>query len=270
MGLKRTVEQDLPTLLRVAAGGLVTAELITRVRADLQTRLAEFGIEAEAAGREAERIADRVASVLIEDPRQDADAAIVRAARQAAREAHAADVRRVLVRELLRLGLQAADADDLAQEKVLRIVGHLVDGGVAPGSQTAYVRSAGRKAAIDLFRRHERSQRLRRRSVFETADAPRAFTPETSAHDAEIRRLLDEILTDEDMPASYRGVLRDYYVRGRSTESLAAEDLERSPVDKRGHPRTLPDGRSAVTRRLSYARAWVLKRWRDRFRDTLM
>jgi len=183
----------------------------------------------------------------------------------------AEEIRRLLIDQLRREGLQPADCDDVAQQKCAKLVGKLIEGKAAPGSEVAYITKTAKRGACDAHRRRQR----RSRETELPGDAPssdensntvpeglRVIPPqlddrrERAKQFAEaVQRLLDE---DSTMPARYRAVLSKAHGHPpMSIEELAREELRANPRTRDGRTRTAKQARDTIDQHLSRARAWL-------------
>lgn len=118
-----------------------------------------------------------------------------------------------------RLGLQAADADDVAQDTMLRLW-ELRDRQAHFGKVNALVRTIARNLSIDVFRRQSRTS-LALMSDWAEADEPAdvAASPEEQFIGAEQARELAALLAA--LPPTEHTLLRMRQVDGRSRTEMA-------------------------------------------------
>ena len=187
---------------------------------------------------------------------------------KAAENALAAAVWEILVRALRFHGLSHEDAEDRAQDKVVGVCDHLKAGDVEPGKEEAYVWQAGKRASLDVYRRRaresEKEQKLRSAQTTGTSGGAigDAGAQPDQPSDQETAQVVAVISSHQDeMPKTYRYVLYERYVKRRSIDDLAKEELRQNPTGKApGKERTLKQARYVVDQRLKRARFWIKQR----------
>lgn len=177
----------------------------------------------------------------------------------------AAAVRVALLGELRRARIVGDDADDAAQDKVLKLVRILLAGATAPGSERAYVERTAQRAAADFFRRRKRRREVELFDESVGDEAPRELVkepPGLGADAVSARQAADhlgELLRPgSKMPDAYRAAIAAIHGHPPiSIETLAAEELARSPRSRDGTARTIKQARNVVDQRLTRARKWL-------------
>ena len=184
---------------------------------------------------------------------------------KAAENTLAAAVREILVRAHRFHGLSHEDAEDRAQDKVVLVCDHLKAGDVEPGKEEAYVWQAGKRATLDVYRRKaresEKEQKLRSAQTTGTSggaigDAGAQPDQPSDQETAEVVAVISCL--QNEMPETYRHVVYERYVRRRSIDDIAKEELNQNPTGKTpGKERTLKQARNVIDQRLKRARCWI-------------
>lgn len=187
-------------------------------------------------------------------------------ARRASHEAVVEQVRGLLVRGLRRLGVSPADAEDHAQQRVLKIVSRLME---CDDNPDAYVARCVRTIAVDIYRQAKRERGhlsiddLAGDHTGELADP--GSRPDERYDEKRLAGALPEII--DALPPRERYAFIAIHVHGRTREDLAQEDLDEHPHADDGRKRTFEEARGAVYQRLSRALNRVRGELRRRFGD---
>ncbi len=176
------------------------------------------------------------------------------------REGLYAETRRLLV--VLARGMVGAEvAEDLAQDKVVRLVDHLIDDDVALEAAPSYVRKTARNAAVSYIRK----RKSRREDLYEPVDMAAVAESGPDAEGEQIaveqersrqraRERMLAALAHPRLAERYRRALREHYIEGKPVEQMAAEELARQPADQRTRSGAERRARNVVDQLLSRAR----------------
>lgn len=187
------------------------------------------------------------------------------------------DMRATLIRAAKGCGLGPEDAEDVAQEKLPKLLGRLKE--LSPANRDAYVHTTGRNAAYDHLRSiaatgaREEERRVDESGVFKLRDLDqRADRGEDPEHQlmrrqeaAAVRALVGNA------PSEHREILTEVFLEEREVPTLVSLELEKRlacRVDALTQAELDAErmrSRDTVYKRLQRARDW----FRDSYRDWL-
>lgn len=152
------------------------------------------------------------------------------------------------------------EVEDLCQDKLLLILGKLVEGRVEPGKEDGYVWRCGETLAISFFRKTRRAPVLLEEGQEEEIPAPTSSQDGTRKEkklEEGVKRLR-EVLRSKALSPAEQQLLQDVYVNQVPIGELAERELQQNPLLLRGpHAgtrRTLEQARNSVDQRLTRAR----------------
>lgn len=174
------------------------------------------------------------------------------------REELAALVRAFLIANLRRGGLQQADAEDLVDDNILRILDALLANPTMANPE-AYLSRVGSRLVIDLHR-HRRSRNYQTPvDIEEHAVGSRLVERERveDMADHALLRCLEQILERPDAPANYVCLLEAHYFWAVPLEVVTAHELWGRGTQPPGTAAEQKKARNAVDQRLTRARRWL-------------
>lgn len=180
---------------------------------------------------------------------------LLQQARQGQPEPLTLAVRELLMRAVLARRVPVQDAEDIVQDKILKILSALLSGR-AEGREDGYVWRCGETSAISYFRKQKRLPIPVDGDDFEGHQAPddgRSKLEEEQELKTQAE-LLHEILEGKELPEVARTLLEQVYVHELSIDELARRELESHPAGRDGTPRTLGQARNTLDQRLTRAR----------------
>lgn len=164
--------------------------------------------------------------------------------------------RALLVLELERAGLQAADAEDEAHKKIQKVLDILLDH--PPDSPEAYLKKVARHAAIGL-RRHQGSRAYlppvdpQEHKVEQRLVAPDEQGSPTQA----LLDCIEAILARPEGPAVYRCVLDAHYLWGIPLDVIVCHELWERGIQPPGSTAEQRKARATIDQRMTRARHWL-------------
>jgi len=153
------------------------------------------------------------------------------------------------------------NAEDLAQDKILKVLGYILDTDHKPDYAEKYLYRSAKNAAIDYIRKCKRMKTVPAENVNQLSRYEQELMAQRCSVDEEklqvLKQKVKEAINNPSMPKSYRRVLEEHYLKGVPIGTLAEQELAANPITRDGNPRSLTTARNTVDKRLERARKWL-------------